>query len=461
MKQPIPFAVQAGLVMSAIVALVVAVCFVIVLGMPRPAVSTTSVREMATAWRDASSQGGERRFEVGDTLPPGRQSVLIARMMAEQLQVDPSRLRAFWNAEVPASIGGANAMQALIAIAGHDVVVDAHPAGFSLRSGESAILDADTPVPAFHLAMHRDDGRWQVLRSPDTQLSQWRMRILAAFVLSVVAAAPLVAWLARSLTRSMRQLAEATVQAGLEPGGDPFPTRGPREVLDVARAVIAMRARLAEQAAERTRMLVAVAHDLRNPLTGLRLRAERTPPDTRDRMVRDIDRMSDMVMQVLDYARPMAGRQAFETVELGAFVTELVEDAGACGRQIRLTVPADACPMRIERSALRRAIDNLLDNAARYAGAAEVNAEFDAERARIVVADRGPGIPAAELPRLFEPFERLEQSRSRTTGGIGLGLSIARNIVAGHGGQLRLENRIGGGLAATIELPRVGGAAAS
>ncbi|WP_312710586.1 ATP-binding protein, partial [Stenotrophomonas sp.] len=263
--------------------------------------------------------------------------------------------------------------------------------------------------------------------------------------------APLATWAARRIGRPLRRLADASAEVTLH-AMTRLPDDGPREVQVLASAINAGRERLRDQAQDMTRMLAAVAHDLRTPLTGLRLRAESAPPAQAARMVADIERMNAMIEQVLDYARGELEPASMRPVEMGALLDDCVQSARLRGVQIHADLPAHL-PWHGDALLLRRALDNLIDNAARYAGAVEVAVQRTAEALWVDVADRGPGIPEAEKARLLQPFQRHETSRNRSTGGTGLGLAVVQGAVRQHGGQLQLVDRPGGGLIVRLCFP--------
>jgi signal transduction histidine kinase len=214
-----------------------------------------------------------------------------------------------------------------------------------------------------------------------------------------------------------------------------------------------MHGRLSGMMTERTRMLAALGHDLRSPLSALRIRAEMVDDDeTRERMIASLDEMIEMTEATLAYARGVSVEETPEPVDLTAMARELAADLSTVGAPLTVET-TDPMPLTVRRVALRRAMRNLLDNARRYGGGATISITGTGTGARIVVDDRGPGIPEADLDRVFDPFERLETSRSRETGGTGLGLPIARSILRAHGGDVRLFNRTEGGLRTLITLP--------
>ncbi|KDB01672.1 hypothetical protein U879_21155, partial [Defluviimonas sp. 20V17] len=232
----------------------------------------------------------------------------------------------------------------------------------------------------------------------------------------------------------------------------PIDIRGPEEMQHLAAAFAEMQARLQRFISERTRLLGALGHDLRSPLTALRVRAEMVDDDeTRERIIAIIAEMQEMVEATLAFARGMATAERVDSVELSLFLGAIVDEFRDLGGEVALQ--GKDAKLRLRPNAMRRALRNLIENALRYGQRARITASVDKADAWITIDDDGPGIPDASLERVFDPFVRLEGSRSRETGGTGLGLSIARTIVHAHGGEITLRNRPEGGLQAQIRVP--------
>jgi signal transduction histidine kinase len=258
----------------------------------------------------------------------------------------------------------------------------------------------------------------------------------------------------RLVTRPIKQLAEAADAFGHDLDAPPLAETGPTETRRAAEAFNGMQARLKRLIAERSRALAAVSHDLRTPLTRLRLRAELVDDETlRAQINADIDDMQAMVEATLDYLRGLGDSEAVQSIDIEALLHSLVADEQALGRAVDF-VGGKVKPYPGRVSALKRALANLIDNAVKYGHAAHLTVVDAPNALRIVVADDGPGIPEADFDRVVEPYVRLETSRSRATGGVGLGLAVARDAAKLHGGELKLENRAEGGLRATLLLPR-------
>ena len=203
-------------------------------------------------------------------------------------------------------------------------------------------------------------------------------------------------------------------------------------------------------------MLAAISHDLRTPITTLRLRAEFIEdPETRDKILETLDEMQQMTEATLAFLREDAAREDSRQVDLAALIQSLCDDLADAGREVAFA-GAGRTPLVCRPVALKRALANLIENAVAYGARARVALEEGAAELRIVIDDDGPGIPPDRMEAVFEPFVRLEESRSRETGGVGLGLAIARSIARGHGGDVTLENRPEGGLRAILRLPKAG-----
>jgi signal transduction histidine kinase len=200
-------------------------------------------------------------------------------------------------------------------------------------------------------------------------------------------------------------------------------------------------------------MLAAMSHDLRTPLTRLRLRAEFVEdPDQQRKMLAELDEMAAMVDATLAFAREDARREDARRLDLGELVASVCDDAVDANEDVTFE-PAPRCEVLGRPIALRRAIANVVGNAVKYAGGARVRVAARGAEFAVEIDDDGPGIPEHEHERVFAPFYRIETSRSRDTGGAGLGLAVARSIVRAHGGDIRLAGRAGAGLRVTILVP--------
>lgn len=304
------------------------------------------------------------------------------------------------------------------------------------------------------VAIALPDGRWLNARSdlpppvPGFARPYGVMLLLLAglLVLAVLAGT-------RRATRPLAALAGAAERLGRGEAGAPLPEQGPEEVRRAVAAFNRMQERLARFIADRTRLLAALGHDLRTPITSLRLRAELLDDEeARAKMVATLDEMQRMVETTLAFARDEAMGEPVREVDLLALVEGVVDDLAELGRDARL-VEGERLVARIRPAALVRAVRNLVENALAYGIRTRVRLARRGSEAVVTIDDDGPGIPPERLEEVFEPFVRLEASRSSETGGVGLGLSIARGIARGHGGEVVLANRPEGGLRAEIRLP--------
>ena len=282
----------------------------------------------------------------------------------------------------------------------------------------------------------------------------WAWASLLSMAVVALALSLVVILMVRRITRPMQRLAVASEAFGRGEAADPLPEVGPREVRRTTAAFNLMRARLERYVGDRTRMLAAVSHDLRTPITTLRLRAEFIEDgEARAKILDTLDEMQRMTEEVLAFVREEATQEGTRRVDLAALVESLVADLAEIGLDADFAA-AQQTPYACRPASLKRALRNVIENAVTYGACARVSLEETPEDLLVVIDDDGPGIEQENFERVFEPFVRLEESRSRDTGGIGLGLAIARSIVRGHGGDITLENRPEGGLRLRVQLPK-------
>ena len=286
------------------------------------------------------------------------------------------------------------------------------------------------------------------------QTEGWPYRLLLslAVLLAAVVAVSLVA--VRWATRPLKALADAADELGGNLNRPPMEESGPLEVARAARAFNTMQARLAGYIRDRTRVLAAMSHDLKTPITRLRLRSELLDdPGMRAKFAKDLEEMESMVGATLDFLRGMENGEIVQPVDVMALIESVQADMAELGGRVAIEGAARA-PFPGRPQALKRCLANLLENAVKYGKSARVIVDDDGARLEIRIQDEGPGLPQQELEKVFDPFYRVEGSRSRETGGTGLGLTIARSAAEAHGGNLILRNRAEGGLEAVLVLPR-------
>lgn len=405
----------------------------VLLLVPPPEPARMSVDEMSWAL------SGKRSWVIDThrsaTPPTGIRSRLVEEAIARQLARPPDDFRAVW-LKVPDGLAGRG--QSLVLIDGRETIIESNRRGFSLRSGPGARLSTSTLLPLVTSARRNSDGTWTWAVPRDPELVAWRMRWIAGLAIGTLVLV-LLAWLAaRRIARPIEKLGRDANRADLRTGLA-IVERGPREVREAAAALVRMHGRMAGAAEEQVRLLAAVAHDLRTPLTAIRLRVESLGAARKRRIVDDLDRMGAMIDETLGYAEAQTLRPKIEDVALNALLKERVKCGIELGEAIGLG-RADGIVIRSDRLMLQRMVDNLIENGLRFASKVELGVERRGCEAVVTVIDDGPGIPDEDLPRVVSPFARLEKSRNRSHGGIGLGLSIVNTFAATLGATLTLSN---------------------
>jgi signal transduction histidine kinase len=312
------------------------------------------------------------------------------------------------------------------------------------------------PADRLMIAVQQPDGRWISTSSswPRSNNRIFWALLVQTLIIYILILLP-VLWIARRISRPLRALALAARDFAPRNGAlAPIAIEGPSDVRDLVSAFNGLTRRVTSMLDEKDRMLGAIGHDLRTPLAALRVRIESVEDDhDRARMADTIEEMSRTLDDILSLARLGRPSEAVTDVDLAALVDAVVDDFRDLGADVAFE-DSERLRMHLRPTLFRRAIRNLIENAIKYAGAAEVSISAEPQHVRVLVADRGPGIPPESLQAVFDPFIRLEGSRNRDTGGIGLGLALAQAIVRDAGGEIILANRTGGGLTATITLPR-------
>jgi signal transduction histidine kinase len=314
--------------------------------------------------------------------------------------------------------------------------------------------DRSRPPPPYLLAVQLNDGSWLVF---SVMKRDWGLPWFdrwAIWLCFLAVSITIVTWFAaRQFSKPIERLAAAVRQFGLNPQAPPIAETGPRELQQVVKTFNAMQAQIQKFVAYRTMMLAAISHDLRTPLTRMRLRGEFIEDQEQQaRLFRDVDEMQSMVDEALAFFRDDATSEETTSFDLPHVLLTIANDYADQDIDIAYAGPVHAV-YRGRPFALKRAFTNLIDNAAKYAKSPEI--ELSCEDTALVVAirDRGPGIPPDAIDNVFRPYYRVDKSRNRSTGGVGLGLTVAQAIVQGHGGEIILKNRPEGGLEARIVLP--------
>jgi signal transduction histidine kinase len=316
------------------------------------------------------------------------------------------------------------------------------------------IHDRSGPLAPYMLGVQLNDGSWLVFsvmkRSWGMPLpDRWAVWLgfLALSVTLVTAVA------ARQFSRPIEQLAAAVRQFALNPRAPPIAETGPRELRQVIKTFNAMQTQIQKFVAYRTMMLAAISHDLRTPLTRMRLRGEFIEDQEQQaRLFRDVDEMQNMVDEALVFFRDDATAEETTSFDLPRVLLTIANDYADQGIEIDYAGPAHAAYWGRPLT-LKRAFSNLIDNAAKYAKSAEIGLSCGETAFVVTIKDRGPGIPPEALDDVFRPYYRVDKSRNRSSGGVGLGLTVAQGIIQGHGGEIILKNRTDGGLLARVVLP--------
>ena len=308
-------------------------------------------------------------------------------------------------------------------------------------------------VAPFDVAVQQADGKWKVV-SPHRGfgLDPWQQRIMLLFVLSTLAMTPVAFIFARRLSAPIQLFTDAAERFGRDPRAAPLSLQGSAEISVAVRAFNEMQERLRRYVEDRTAMVGAIAHDLRTPLTRLRFRIENVPEDARAKMSGDIDQMEEMISAALTFVRDTSRPGERTPLELSSLLESVCDEMAETGADTEVE-RGQKVVLTGDPLALRRLFTNLLENAVKFGGRARARVYREGESAIVEIEDDGPGIPPEEAERVFEPFYRREPSRSRQTGGIGLGLAVVRSVARGHGGDVVLTNRPGGGLTARVQLP--------
>ncbi|MDW8444699.1 MAG: ATP-binding protein [Acetobacteraceae bacterium] len=319
------------------------------------------------------------------------------------------------------------------------------------------VILSELPGGGFAASLRLPDQSWMNVTARPPRPVPWSSpTFLAALALMTGAVAALSFWAVRRLTAPIRDLAAAAERLGRDVNAPPLATEGPREVAQAAAAFNTMAERIRRFVADRTTMLAALGHDLRTPITRLRLRAEFVEDEAlREKILADLAEMEAMVSATLAFAREEAAKETAAAIDLAALLRTVADEANdLAGAEVVTVAAPPALPASVRPVSLKRAVANLVQNAVAYAGSCAIRLlPPEAGAVTIIIEDEGPGIPEGEIERLMQPFQRGEPSRSRETGGAGLGLAIARSVARAHGGELVLENRSPRGLRATLTLP--------
>jgi signal transduction histidine kinase len=425
------------LLASLIVSQLVSIALLLALEPPRPDFNRLSDVAEVLAGRPPEHEGRERALALylrpqppsaGDNMTSDGRFTL---RLADRIGVHPSRVRLYFEPDQRS---------------GFPFDRRRHHGNVPMRRGEPIFFN--TIVAAL------DTGSgWRVVETPPRPaIGPWQRRAILWFAVSALMLLPFAWFFARRLARPIRRFADAADRLGADPLAPAVPAEGPAELRVTAHALNRMQQRLADYVSERTAMVGAIAHDLRTPLARIAFRIEAAPDEMREKVQADIEQMRAMIAATIGFVRGTADGTERRPVDLAALLGTIVAQDREMGRPIDFE---GSGPVWIEGDAvaLARLFQNLIDNGIAYGGAVRLHLSLEAGRAVVTVADEGPGLAETLLERVFEPFERGDPSRNRETGGVGLGLTIARKIAGEYGGTVSLRNRAGGGLEARCSFP--------
>jgi signal transduction histidine kinase len=435
-----PLFLQAlGLVVAALVAAEIATV-VVVLNLPPPAPDIYSVADVVqAAHRGAPVQTPDGRDLIAHmlSLPPTGDTVGGRRL---KFRAATAQALALPIADVVVTQQGPR----IVALGGAQRRLDARP---------ESQRDAPLLLGDFKVGIRQPDGRWQVVEPERAfAIDPWERRLLLVLAIAAVGVSPLAWWFARRLAAPISALAAGAERLGRDPSAPRLDIRGSAEVTLAVNAFNEMQERLRHYVDDRTGMIAAIAHDLRTPLTRLRFRIEAAPEEVRVKLAADIDQMEAMVSATLAFVRDASRPRERVKLEIASLVETIMDEAAETGADAAAEA-SDRVVVDGDPIALRRLITNLVDNALKFGSAARGRVFAEDGMAIVEIDDNGPGIAEDQIERAFEPFHRLEASRNRDTGGIGLGLAVVRAIARGHGGDVSLRQRVGGGLSARVRLP--------
>lgn len=326
----------------------------------------------------------------------------------------------------------------------------AHPMKDHLRRVAEHLNGGETIRAAILIT----DGTWLNFSVPSPEYYvTWTPRFVLSIIIMLGSVVVFSLWAVRQTVEPLKEFTDAAERLGRNLDDAPLLLTGSLEVRRAAHVFNTMHARIQKFVEDRTRMIAAISHDLRTPLTRMRFRGELIEDEEqREKIVRDIEEMEAMITATLAFARDEAQSEPVRQLNLSDIVNEIAAGMNELGHVVSIDAP-DALTVACRPVSLRRALTNVVENAVRYDGPIGITVGTENGFVKVSVIDEGPGIPEEQMEDVFRPFRRLERSRNKETGGVGLGLSVARNIIRAQGGDIVLRNRDTGGLRAEVRLP--------
>ncbi|MFT3731855.1 MAG: ATP-binding protein [Hyphomicrobium sp.] len=332
------------------------------------------------------------------------------------------------------------------------------PPGFEQHLSTGALADNEPDIPIFgdfSISIEGLDGSWlRVEPQRPPRLGRFFSPPIITAAGTILLISFLSIWTAKRTLSPIEDLVAAAKRLGIDRNAGPIDTKNLGDFVVIGRALNEMQRRIRNFVDERTHMLAAISHDLRTSLTRLRLTIEELADgSSKDTLVKDVEEMEQMLSATLAFAGDDLKHEKAERVDLGALLITICDGFSDAGKNVDYQGP-DHLLTVCQPIATKRAFVNIIDNAVKYGNSALVRLQLNGADVVVTVQDEGPGIPEDQIEAAFQPFRRLEQSRNRETGGVGLGLAIARDIISAQGGSIRLNSPSTGGLLATLQLPR-------
>lgn len=438
-RRTAPLFLRIFLVMIAAVTCVQFVTTMLIFLLPAPVPRVFTLPQLAAPLTGKADATGELHIEVKNALAAaetGRRLRFVELRLAEELGVPESHVRVWRPLSYP--------IITELPLAGpmRDTPRPPPPGGSNTH-----VIFGD-----FNAALLLGDHQWRTVAPLSRSISFWQRRVLFWILATILAAGPVAWWLSRKLAQPIALFARAAERLGRDPRAEPLPMTGPPEIIEAAASFNEMQARLARYVDDRSMLMAAIAHDLRTPLMRLSLRLDAMPEPQRAAAEGDILDMKAMITLVIGFLRDLAQPARRQKLDLRALTESVVDGFVDQGGKVDLA-PGEPIAIEGDPAALKSLVSNIIDNAVTYGCAANVLLHKRDREIVIEVSDTGPGVPEDRLDKVFRPFFRLEGSRSRDTGGMGLGLASARAVARAHGGDIQLANRSSGGLCATVILP--------
>ncbi len=439
----IPLLLRIFLVMLTSAMAVQFISVVLLFVLPAPLPPLFGIDEVSAALKTGRDASGDLRFSYAtpefDNTSQNARSVRMRQSFARRLGVPVGRLRVYQAEPAPPpSLGRSPPKQG---------------PGFTVPPGERLVLLSDELlIGDFAISLQREDGSWRTVLPARSFASFWRQRALLWMLATLLAITPFAWWLARRIARPIAAFASAAERLGRDPRSPPLPVHGPPEIEEAAAAFNQMQARLSRYIEDRSLLLAAIAHDLRTPLARIAFRIEHAPEALRNATEADIKDMEAMLQSTLALVRDITVPPKRQRLDLRAVIESVTHSFHDNGDNVELE-DGDGTVIEGDRAELKRLFGNLIRNATLYGGLARVALGISPDEVWVEVRDNGPGIPEDLLDRVFAPFFRVEQSRNRASGGMGLGLASARAIARAHGGEVILRNHSERGLVARVTLP--------